>query len=256
MQRSLIGIYKITCVNNSKVYVGSSSNIKTRWYRHISNLKYNKSNPNLQNSYNKYGKDSLKFEVLEECDVKDLIKKETFWAEKYIKEGVEIFNVGEFIESPTRGTNLSEAHKSLLRERFSGEKNPSYKKMWVHNDYEEKYIKESELDLYQKNGYKKGLTLSHRLNISMRQKEIGRKMTEENKRKIIEIAKRPKSEKQKMKLSKIRKELCGIKILCIETGEIFDSYTDAANKFNTSYQAIRQSIMRGGSCSKHHFKKI
>jgi hypothetical protein len=48
----------------------------------------------------------------------------------------------------------------------------------------------------------------------------------------------------------------GVKVKCIETGEIFDSYTQAAEKFNTSYQAIRQSILNNGTCAKHKFVKI
>jgi group I intron endonuclease len=256
MEKLLVGIYKITCVNNGKVYVGSSSNIKSRWYRHINNLKYNKSNPNLQNSYNKYGKDSLKFEILEECAVDDLIKRETYWAEVIKNQGFELFNVGEFIENPTRGLKLTENHKDKLREIFKGEKNPSFQKIWIHKGQERNYIKRDEFHIYEKMGYKKGLCDSTKSKISIRQKEIGRKMTENNKMKLIELAKRPKSETHKLNLSNSRKELFGIKVMCVETGEIFYSYTDAAKRFNTSYQAIRQSILRGGLCSKNHFKKI
>jgi group I intron endonuclease len=256
IKKTIVGVYKITCLANNKIYVGSSSNIYMRWYRHISNLKYNRSNPNLQNSYNKYGKDSLKFEIIEQCEEKYLIEREIYWAETIKNDGFEIFNVGEFIESPTRGIKLSENHKNKLRQKFEGEKNPSYQKIWVHKGEDEKYIKKEEYSLYEKDGYIKGLSNSHKTNISLSQKEIGRKMTEYNKIKLKESNIRPKSEKHKLNLSISKKKSCGVKVLCLETGEVFDSYTDAAIKFNTSYQAIRQAIIREGKCAENHFKKI
>jgi group I intron endonuclease len=252
----MIGIYKITCVNNNKVYIGSSSNIKTRWSRHKSNLKNNRSNPNLQNSYNKYGLNSLKFELIEECNVENLIEREQFHASNYKNNGVTLFNVGEFIDNPTRGIKLSKEQINNLKGKQAGEKNPSYGKIWVHKNDEVKYIKKEEFYLYEKDGYKKGLSKSHRLNISKKQKETGRKMSDENKEILREINKKPKTKEHKIKLSKIRTSLFGVKILCEETNQIFNSYTEDANKFNTSYQAIRQSIINSGTCCNHTFKKI
>ena len=111
----MIGIYKITCVNNNKVYIGSSSNIPQRWFSHKSRLKQGKHNKNLLSSYNKYGIDSFMFEVLEECDVLDLIKREIYWADFYKNKGYTLFNCGEFIDNPTRGVPLSEERKKKMR---------------------------------------------------------------------------------------------------------------------------------------------
>jgi hypothetical protein len=62
------GIYKITNVVNGKCYIGSSVNVKVRFYAHKSHLKHNKhDNRHLQAAYNKYGVDNFLFEVLEEC---------------------------------------------------------------------------------------------------------------------------------------------------------------------------------------------
>jgi group I intron endonuclease len=252
----MICIYKITCINNNKVYIGSSSNIKNRWFRHKSNLKYNCSNPNLQNSYNKYGFNSLLFEVIEECNINDLIERETFWANKYRNDGIELFNIGEFIENPTRGTKLSEHRLQELRDKFKGDKNPSFGRVWIYKDELVKYVKKEDLIYYEKLGYVKGLSKSHKLKISKKQKEIGRTMTEHNKEILKIINKKPKSKEHKLNLSNSRKLIYGVKILCEETNEIFNSYIDAAKKFNISYQAIRQSIKNNGTCCKHHFKKI
>lgn len=65
----MIGIYKITCIGNGKIYIGQSTNIETRWKDHIRRLKTGKhDNQHLQNAFNKYGDKSFIFEVIEECD--------------------------------------------------------------------------------------------------------------------------------------------------------------------------------------------
>lgn len=252
----MIGIYKITCLSNNKVYIGSSSNIEMRWHRHRSNLKLNKSNPNLQNSFNKYGLQNIKFEVIEECDISVLIEREQHYANEYRNNGIELFNVGHFLSNPTRGIKLSLERLEKLSEDFIGNKNPSFGKIWIYKGDEVRYIKKEEYDFYENDGYLKGLSKQHKKNISKRQKEIGRPMTQFNKIKLIECNKKPKSFQHKLNLSKSRIDFCGVKVLCIETNEIFYSLKEAADKFNTNYQGIRQSIIRGGTCCKHHFKKI
>ena len=59
------GIYRITCTANNKSYIGSSVNILERWREHISHLRAGiHHSVYLQRCYNKYGEDSIKFEVL------------------------------------------------------------------------------------------------------------------------------------------------------------------------------------------------
>jgi group I intron endonuclease len=63
------GIYKILNIKNNKVYVGSSINLSNREYKHFWMLTNNShDNLYLQNSFNKFGKDFFKFEVLELFD--------------------------------------------------------------------------------------------------------------------------------------------------------------------------------------------
>ena len=51
-----IGIYKIECLINHKVYIGQSTNIELRWKHHIYQLKKNNhENKYLQAAWNKYG---------------------------------------------------------------------------------------------------------------------------------------------------------------------------------------------------------
>lgn len=74
------GIYTITNLVNGKIYVGKSTNLKSRIYEHKWKLKNNK-HPNkyLQHSYNKYTKDKIIFEILDECKEEYLSSFETYW---------------------------------------------------------------------------------------------------------------------------------------------------------------------------------
>lgn len=71
------GIYKITNKINGKYYVGSSSYINQRWSTHRKLLNKNKHyNPHLQNAWEKYGKESFDFIVIEEIEILHLLKRE------------------------------------------------------------------------------------------------------------------------------------------------------------------------------------
>lgn len=72
------GIYAIVC--NKHTYIGSSVNLYYRLKRHSSDLNNKKhANSFLQNVYNKYGKDSINFYIVEYCDTKVLLLKESFY---------------------------------------------------------------------------------------------------------------------------------------------------------------------------------
>jgi group I intron endonuclease len=71
------GIYKIENLIDKKIYIGSSVNLRNREYKHFWMLNKNKhDNQHLQNSFNKFGENSFKFEILEECDEQSLIERE------------------------------------------------------------------------------------------------------------------------------------------------------------------------------------
>jgi group I intron endonuclease len=68
------GIYKITNLNDNKVYIGSSINVTKRQYKHFWMLRNNKhDNLHLQNSFNKFGESSFLFEVIQFCGVNNLV---------------------------------------------------------------------------------------------------------------------------------------------------------------------------------------
>jgi len=79
-----MGIYKISCSANGKIYIGSSNNLRKRQYEHKRRLDGNyHHNPHLQKAWNKYGEKAFTIEILEE--VKDqclLIEREQYWIDK------------------------------------------------------------------------------------------------------------------------------------------------------------------------------
>ena len=80
MASKICGVYKITNTVNGKIYVGSSKDIKSRWYQHRNRLNENKhGNAYLQNAWNKHGAKSFKFEVIEECNPNVQFEREQFY---------------------------------------------------------------------------------------------------------------------------------------------------------------------------------
>lgn len=106
----LSGVYKITNTINNKFYIGSAVNLKEREYEHFRRLsKNNHCNVLLQNSFNKYKKEYLKFEVIEFCDKKDLILKEQY----YIDNLNPIFNICKIA-----GNKLGVKHREESKEKL------------------------------------------------------------------------------------------------------------------------------------------
>ena len=79
------GIYKITNLNDGKVYIGKSEDLKRRIKTHKLLLKRNKHfNYHLQNAYNKYGEKFFQFDVIHEAnDDEDLNILETHYIKQY-----------------------------------------------------------------------------------------------------------------------------------------------------------------------------
>jgi group I intron endonuclease len=75
-----IGIYKITNPNG-RIYIGQSTNILLRWgkYKKL----HCKDQPSLYNSLLKYGVENHTFDIVEECIIELLDKREIYWGEYY-----------------------------------------------------------------------------------------------------------------------------------------------------------------------------
>lgn len=128
------GIYKIICISNFKIYIGSSNNIYKRWNEHIWELKNNRhANSHLQKAWNKYGEESFKFEILEECNDKNILEREQYYIDLYNSCNKDIgFNISKDALAPMKGrkhSNETRKHFSEIRKgTWKGENNPQYGK--------------------------------------------------------------------------------------------------------------------------------
>jgi group I intron endonuclease len=105
------GIYKIESKKYpDKFYVGSANDISKRWNGHLFNLSKNKHHSSiLQNHYNEFGKEDLKFSILEECNCEILIEKER----EYLKKLNPCFNIYKEPGSPKNHKFSDKARKNM-----------------------------------------------------------------------------------------------------------------------------------------------
>lgn len=81
----MTGIYKISNIIDDRIYIGSAYDFTRRIRRHKSELKHNKHyNIKLQRFVNKYGLDTLIFELILECSKEDLLINEQFYLDTFI----------------------------------------------------------------------------------------------------------------------------------------------------------------------------
>lgn len=96
MDLKFSGIYCIKNTLNGKFYLGSSVNIYDRRKRHFSDLNRNAHcNKILQNSWNRYGSENFKFEVLAKCPKEYLHKLEQWFLDTQKPE----FNIRPLADS-------------------------------------------------------------------------------------------------------------------------------------------------------------
>lgn len=120
------GIYQIVNLLNGKRYIGSAINLKRRKIEHSYRLKKQiHSNEILQRSYNKYGKENLKFEILLYCSKGDLLFYEQRAIDSYDFEN--LYNIRIKADS-NRGITFSEEHKQKIRNSKKGNKSHMYGK--------------------------------------------------------------------------------------------------------------------------------
>jgi len=115
----MIGIYKITNPKG-KIYIGQSVNIQNRKYQHkhksISHV-----GPKLYNSFQKYGWEQHKFEIIEECSIEQLNEREIYWKQYYLNLADGNWTRVLFCELYDRGTGpRNEETKRKISESNKG----------------------------------------------------------------------------------------------------------------------------------------
>jgi len=75
------GVYVIECLLTNDKYVGCSSNLRDRRYKHSRNVGRGKQ-ANLTKLIKEYGWEAFNFDVLETCDKEMIFERETYWIQK------------------------------------------------------------------------------------------------------------------------------------------------------------------------------
>ena len=206
----MIGIYKITNKINNKIYIGQSNDIKRRKNEH--RCIEHETNKSLKKAYIKYGLENFDFEVLEECKLEELNDKEKYWIE-LLKPQYNRTSGGD--GSPNH--KVSEETRKLLKQKG--------KEFWgnLNEETKQKIINQN----------LKGPAIGHKVS-----KETRKKLREANLGKVQSketIEKRKKTMIEKKKNGYIQtNENHRKKVICIETGEIFNSLKEAIDKYNLS----------------------
>ena len=129
-------IYKITNIQNNKVYIGQTIRpIKDRFHRHINDAMNNILDTHFARAIRKYGKDNF---IIEEIDFannqNELNKKEQYWIRYYdsIYSG---YNETDAISKCGGNTYMSKTEEEMdiikekIRQTKLGDKNPMAKKI-------------------------------------------------------------------------------------------------------------------------------
>lgn len=129
-------IYKITNIQNNKVYIGQTIRpIQQRFQRHISDALNNVLNTHFARAIRKYGKENFVIEEIDKAQTQDeLNKKEQYWINYYnsVEEG---YNETDAISKCGGNTYRSKTEKEMevikekIRQSKIGDKNPMARKI-------------------------------------------------------------------------------------------------------------------------------
>jgi group I intron endonuclease len=78
----MTGIYKITKRDDGKSYIGQSIDCNRRIKEHCSPNRY-KQGLAIDIAIHKYGVSAFEYEIIDECSIEELNKKEEYWIKYY-----------------------------------------------------------------------------------------------------------------------------------------------------------------------------
>jgi group I intron endonuclease len=198
-KEKLCGIYCIENIVNNKKYIGQSCNIKSRFGNHKWLLNNNK-HPNeyLQNAWNKYGQEKFLFHVIEICKDDQIDDRE--------KHYISLYNTTNHIfgYNLDSGGNLNKRHSDKTKEKMSN----SAKGVLPSEETKQK------ISINRKG---KMCGSDHFM--------YGRHLPEETKKKLSESI---------TGMFANEKHYEATKVICLNTGEVFNTMKQAGEKYNTN----------------------
>jgi group I intron endonuclease len=248
MEKELSGvIYKITSPNN-KVYIGQTINFEQRCRKY----KYQafKGQIKLWNNCQKYLWNPINtIEIIEICRRDLLDERERYWINEYNSY---IDGLNSDLGGKTRkGFKHSEETKEKLRLANTGNK---------HSDESKRKISEAARNMSDETKKKisdgnKGKIISDEHKKLISASNTGRKLTQEQKEKISKanignkkMLGKTHNDETKKKISDSKKGVSNIlkkiKIICVTTGEIYESATDAGKILDIKQSNISRVCLK------------
>lgn len=234
-------IYKISNSINNKFYIGSALKFKNRYRQHKHHLlKNTHCNRKLQNFVNKYGFETLNFEIIE-FNVLNIIEREQY----YIDTLNPFFNICKIAYSCIGTKRTIEQKMYMVKQR---NKISPYQKGWKHNEISLIKISNSRKGFLHTDLAKKkisiagkGRIVSNQTRIKISKSSKGKIVSEETKQ-ILSIQKKglnnPMFGKEKElhhnfgKKWICKKREITKKVIDTNTCIIYDSVSDACEKLN------------------------
>jgi group I intron endonuclease len=122
-------IYKIINSLNNDFYIGSTSNLKKRYYTHLNDIRSKRNTCiKLIRSVNKYGEKNFRFEIVEKCNINELLVREQYY--------LDLFNP-KYNISKIAGSNLGIKRTAETKLK----KSLAQKEKWKEEEYKEKHLK-------------------------------------------------------------------------------------------------------------------
>lgn len=121
------GIYIIENKSNGKIYIGSSINLRSRWIKHLSDLRRGThSNPHLQSAWTKYGEEAFEYRILETLE-ESVREREQHYINHYNALDRTIgYNIALTTTCPMEGRTHTPEAIEKMRQAKLGENNNFY----------------------------------------------------------------------------------------------------------------------------------
>lgn len=155
-------VYKLTNLENGRMYVGGTTHYFRRRRQHLHELRHNLHVSKLmQSDFNDIGEPYFFFTIIERTDMEHLVEKEQYWLDKLHPE----YNTSRFAEKPDE--------RIVLSEKAQLSRSESVKRLWENPEYRAK----CSIPRNWKNGIpnRKGAKLSDETKEKIRQANLGSK---------------------------------------------------------------------------------
>lgn len=250
------GIYQIKNTVTGKVYIGSSWNIEQRWRSHRHELRYGKHHsPHLQSAWNKYGPDKFSFLILEECSRDDVVNREQFHMDLfksydreygYNARSIAYGNYDNFFSKTEEFCNYI---SRLVKKRYESDEERRKTGEATKLGQSHPQVRERQ----RKSGLRRWAKDGEREAQCKRMKEYCN--TEEHRKILSEGQKArfadPDQRKRQLLDNPLRK-----RVLCVETGQIFDSINEAAKILTVSIVTIRDNANGKRKSKRYNFQWV